>query len=90
MRWCVCVCVFTVVSHQALLDVADIRKKVADCRNLVEKKNKGYVINGNRSNLPAASHKDDNYPRSAGGGDEVVTPLIAQFNAMSAEARHAA
>lgn len=35
---CVCVCVFTVMSHQALLDVADIRKKVADCRNLVEKK----------------------------------------------------
>lgn len=37
-RALVCVCVFTVVSHQALLDVADIRKKVADCRNLVEKK----------------------------------------------------
>lgn len=48
------------------------------------------MTNSNRSNLPASSHEDDSYPRSAGGGDEVVTPLIAQFDAMSAQARHAA
>lgn len=83
----VCVWVFTVVSHQALLDVTDICKKVADCCDLVGKK---MSINGNRSNHPATSREGDSYPRSAGGGDEVVTPLIAQFNAMSAEARHAA
>lgn len=40
MRWRVCV--FTVVSHQALLDVADIRKKVADCCNLVGGKKKSH------------------------------------------------
>lgn len=86
MRWCVCA--FTVVPHQALLDVADIRKEVADCRDLGRERS--HVITGNRSNLPAASHEDGSYPRSAGGGDEVVTPLIAQFNAMSAAVQHAA
>lgn len=82
--------VFTVVSHQALLDVTDICKKVADCCDLVGGKKRSRAINGNHSNQPATSHEVDSYPRSAGGGDEVVTPLVAQFNAMSAEARHAA
>lgn len=84
-----CGWVFTVVSHQALLDVTDICKKVADCCDLAGKK-RSHAINGNRSNHPATSHEGDSYPRSAGGGDEVVAPLIAQFNAVSAEARHAA
>lgn len=81
---------FTIVSHQALLDVADIGKKVADCRDLEE--NRSHVISGNRGNLPAASQNGDggSYPRSAGGRDEVVAPLVAQFDAMPAEARHAA
>lgn len=29
-------------------------------------------------------------PRSAGGGDVIVAPLVTEFNAMSAESRHAA
>lgn len=33
---------------------------------------------------------DSRDPRTAGGRDVIVAPLVAEFNAMSAESRHAA
>lgn len=47
---------FTIVSHQALLDVADVRKKVADGRNLFgEEWGGSRVITGNCGNLPTVT-----------------------------------
>lgn len=70
------------MSHQTLLDVPNISKKVAYGRDLEKKKNFLILQQMFLIKLP---RDGEAYPRSAGGRDVIIVLLVTQFDAMSAD-----
>lgn len=82
----------TAVSHQALLDVADVCEKVADGCDLEQSNKQDWWREKRSEKRGGRKHPAGGlgYPSSAGRGDVVVAALVAQLDAMLAQVRHAA